>query len=97
MKTREIWLANLDPSQGFEQSGERPVLIISGDAMNSGSGLAIVCPLTTKVKNFAGDVILTPDEFNGFGDLSFSSSHYFCKKINQKNWSCEYRNTQKCT
>lgn len=65
MKSREIWLADLDPSQGFEQSGKRPVMIISGDTMNVNIGLAIICPLTSKIKNFIGDVILQPDEMNG--------------------------------
>jgi mRNA interferase MazF len=65
MLSREIWLADLDPSEGFEQSGKRPVLIISGNAMNSRSGLVIICPLTSKIKNFAGCVMISPDEFNG--------------------------------
>jgi mRNA interferase MazF len=65
MLSREIWLADLDPSEGFEQSGKRPVLIISGNAMNARSGLVIICPLTSKIKNFAGCVMISPDEFNG--------------------------------
>lgn len=44
MLNREIWLADLDPTEGFEQAGKRPVLIISGNAMNSKSGLVIICP-----------------------------------------------------
>ena len=70
MRTREIWLANLDPTKGCEQSGERPVLIISGNAMNSGSGLVIVCPLTTKIKNFVGNVVIQPNELNGLSSPS---------------------------
>ena len=65
MLRREIWMANLDPTEGSEQAGLRPVLIISGNIMNSKSGLVIVCPLTSKVKNFAGDVILSPNDENG--------------------------------
>jgi mRNA interferase MazF len=65
MLTREIWLADLDPSEGFEQSGKRPVLIISGNAMNSRSGLVIICPLTTKIRDYAGNVVIRPDELNG--------------------------------
>jgi mRNA-degrading endonuclease toxin of MazEF toxin-antitoxin module len=38
MLTREVWLADLDPSEGFEQSGKCPVLITSGDDMNARSG-----------------------------------------------------------
>ena len=65
MLIREIWIADLDPTAGFAQAGKRPVLIISGNAMNSKSGLVIVCPLTTGLKNFAGNVVLQPDEING--------------------------------
>lgn len=65
MLNSEIWLADLDPSEGFEQAGKRPVLIISGNAMNSRSGLVIICPLTTKVRNYAGNVVILPDELNG--------------------------------
>ncbi len=34
-----VW-ANLDPTQGHEQSGKRPVLIISHDVFNQKSGTA---------------------------------------------------------
>lgn len=70
MRTSELWFAELDPTEGNEQNGKRPVLIISGNAMNSGSGLAIVCPLTTKIKNFVGNIVLLPDEFNGLTSTS---------------------------
>ena len=44
----EIWLADLSPTEGREQSGIRPVLVISVDALNSGaSGLSIVVPITS--------------------------------------------------
>ena len=44
-----VW-ANLDPVHGSEQAGKRPVVIISGDAMNGGTTNRIVCPLTTQMK-----------------------------------------------
>ncbi|MCX6284346.1 MAG: type II toxin-antitoxin system PemK/MazF family toxin [Bacteroidetes bacterium] len=58
MRQREIWLADLNPVKGSEQSGIRPVVIISGNAMNDHLGISIVCPLTTKIKGFAGCVII---------------------------------------
>ena len=70
MLRREIWMANLDPTAGSEQADLRPVLIISGNAMNSKSGLVIVCPMTSKVKNFVGDVILSPNDENGLSTSS---------------------------
>ena len=70
MLTREIWLTDLDPIEGFEQGGKRPVLIISGNAMNSKSGLVIICPLTTKIKNYVGNIVIEPDKTNGLQSLS---------------------------
>jgi mRNA interferase MazF len=47
----EIWLADLSSSQGHEQGGQRPVLIVSDDGFNSGlSGLIIVVLLTSKTQ-----------------------------------------------
>ena len=70
METSEIWLADLNPAEGFEQSGRRPVIIVSGNAMNSRSGLVIICPLTSQIKNYAGNIVLEPDEKNGLSATS---------------------------
>jgi mRNA interferase MazF len=46
----EIWLADLGTGRGHEQSGQRPVLVVSDDAFNAGlSGLVMTVPLTSKV------------------------------------------------
>lgn len=42
-----IW-ANLDPAQGHEQTGERPVLILSQDVFNERSGTVIAVALTSR-------------------------------------------------
>jgi mRNA interferase MazF len=44
----EIYWANLDPAKGHEQSGERPVLILSHDVFNEHSGTVIVVALTSQ-------------------------------------------------
>ena len=51
-KQRTIYWANLDPSKGSEQSGKRPVVVVSGDTMNENLPVCIVCPLSTKLKNY---------------------------------------------
>jgi len=58
MKQGEIWLANLNPVQGSEQYGIRPVVIISGNAMNDHLGISIICPLTSTIKHYAGCVMV---------------------------------------
>ena len=64
MKQGEIWYANLNPTKGSEQSGFRPLVIISGNMLNEYLNIVITCPLTTKVKNYKGNVILEPNEVN---------------------------------
>ncbi len=42
-----VW-ANLDPTQGHEQAGKRPVLILSHDIFNEKSGTVIAVALTSQ-------------------------------------------------
>ncbi len=64
MKQGEIWYANLNPTQGSEQAGHRSIVIISGNLLNTHLEIVICCPLTTKIKNYKGNVVLTPNASN---------------------------------
>jgi mRNA interferase MazF len=44
-----VWLT-FDPQAGREQRGRRPALILSPRVFNDRSDLAIVCPVTSRVK-----------------------------------------------
>jgi mRNA interferase MazF len=44
----EIYWAQLDPTLGHEQSGRRPVLILSEDVFNARSGTVIAIALTSQ-------------------------------------------------
>jgi mRNA interferase MazF len=44
----EIYWADLDPTQGHEQSGRRPVLILSREVFNKHSGTIIAVALTSQ-------------------------------------------------
>ncbi len=70
MKQREIWYADLNPSQGREQAGYRPVVVISGNVLNKYLDIVIACPLTTKIKNYKGNLVLQPDRQNGLSEPS---------------------------
>lgn len=50
-----IWL-NFDPQAGREQAGRRPAVVISPKGYNHLSGLALVCPVTSKVKGYPFEV-----------------------------------------
>lgn len=41
-----IWL-DFDPQAGTEQAGHRPALVLSPKDFNIGTGLAVVCPVTS--------------------------------------------------
>jgi mRNA-degrading endonuclease toxin of MazEF toxin-antitoxin module len=47
MKRGEIWLVGLDPTQGDEQKGRRPVLIVSPEAFNRVTKVPVVLPITS--------------------------------------------------
>lgn len=47
MKRGDIYLVSLDPIEGREQQGSRPVVIVSPTAFNEATRLPIVCPITS--------------------------------------------------
>ena len=54
-----VWL-RFDPQAGYEQAGRRPALVLSPKAYNRLVGLALFCPVTTRVKGYPFEVLL-PD------------------------------------
>ncbi|MFA7686808.1 MAG: type II toxin-antitoxin system PemK/MazF family toxin [Moheibacter sp.] len=70
MKQGEIWEMYFDPVKGSEQGGRRPAVIISGNLLNQYLNVVIVCPLTTKIKNYKGNLILEPNEVTGLESKS---------------------------
>ncbi|EBA4668711.1 type II toxin-antitoxin system PemK/MazF family toxin [Salmonella enterica] len=47
MDRGEIWFVSLDPTAGHEQSGKRPVLIVSPASFNKFTRLPVVVPITS--------------------------------------------------
>jgi mRNA interferase MazF len=59
----EIWTADLDPTEGHEQAGERPVLILSTNMFNHGlADLVIIVPLTRTGRRIPMHVVIDPPE-----------------------------------
>ncbi len=52
-----VWL-QFTPHAGSEQAGRRPALVISPRSYNRKVGLALVCPITTRVKGYPFEVAL---------------------------------------
>jgi mRNA interferase MazF len=68
----EVWLADLEPTRGREQSGERPVLIVSTDLFNQGrSRLVIAVPFTTRRRDLSVHVEVRPPHA-GLREVSFA-------------------------
>jgi mRNA interferase MazF len=73
MKRGEIYDARLEPVEGSEQGGTRPVIIVSRDAINANSPVVLAVPCTTHQANkriYPTQVRLTPPE----GGLSNEST-----------------------
>ena len=56
-----IWLS-FTPQSGREQAGRRPALVVSPSTYNSKVGLALVCPITSRVKGYPFEVALSEGE-----------------------------------
>jgi len=50
-----IWL-EFDPQKGHEQKGRRPGIVLSKKEYNQKSNLAIICPITSKIKDYPFEV-----------------------------------------
>src|SRR5712691_2316599 len=46
----EIWLADLNPTKGSEQSGTRPVLIFQNNSISRFTSTFLTIPLTTNLR-----------------------------------------------
>ncbi len=52
VKQGDIIFLNFNPQAGHEQAGYRPALVISNNVFNKRTGLAILCPITSKAKKY---------------------------------------------
>ena len=54
-----VWLT-FSPQAGREQADRRPALVLSPRLYNRKTGLALFCPITSKVKGYPFEVALPP-------------------------------------
>ena len=59
-----VWL-DFDPQAGYEQAGRRPALVLTPKAYNSKAGLALICPITSKVKGYPFEVAVNGKKIGG--------------------------------
>ncbi len=53
-----VWL-RFSPQAGHEQAGHRPALVISPGSYNGKTGLMLCCPMTTQIKGYPFEVVLS--------------------------------------
>lgn len=51
---------SFSPQSGHEQAGWRPALVVSPEEYNRLSSLALLCPITSRVKGYPFEVLLPP-------------------------------------
>jgi mRNA interferase MazF len=59
-----IWL-DFDPQTGREQAKRRPALVVTEESFNRASGLAVVCPLTSRRKPYPFALPAVVDKVEG--------------------------------
>lgn len=62
-----IWVS-LNPQTGHEQARRRRALVLSPRSYNAKVGLAILCPLTNKIKGYPFEVVI-PEGLNVQGAI----------------------------
>jgi mRNA interferase MazF len=53
-----VWL-NFTPQAGHEQAGHRPAVVLSPMAYNGKTSLMLCCPMTTQIKNYPFEVVIS--------------------------------------
>jgi mRNA interferase MazF len=53
-----VWL-RFTPQAGHEQAGHRPALVISPAAYNGKTSLMVCCPMTTQIKGYPFEVVMS--------------------------------------
>jgi mRNA interferase MazF len=61
----DIVFTDFDPTRGHEQAMKRPALVLTPHAFNRKVGLALVAPITTRVRGHAFEVPLTGSRTTG--------------------------------
>ncbi len=52
-----VWIT-LAPQAGHEQAGRRPAVVLSPATYNGKVGLALMCPITSRIKGYPFEVVL---------------------------------------
>lgn len=59
-----VWL-EFNPQAGHEQAGHRPAMVLSNGDYNRKTGLAVFCPITSRIKGYPFEVHVTGKKIEG--------------------------------
>ena len=93
-KQGDIIFTNFDPQIGKEQAGARPALVISISTYNQKAKLLVCCPITSQIKNYPFEVVLSKQQKTQGAILSdqiknidwIARPFYFIEKINPQSF-----------
>jgi mRNA interferase MazF len=86
-----VWLT-FDPQAGHEQTGRRPALVLSPKEYNIKTCLAIMCPITTAIKEYPFEVLL-PDKLPVKGVILSDQIKNLDWKVREAEFCCKISNT----
>ncbi|SCY20688.1 mRNA interferase MazF [Nitrosospira sp. Nl5] len=55
-----VWL-HFNPQAEHEEAGHRPALVVSPSSYNGKTGLMLCCPMTTQIKGYPFEVLISSD------------------------------------
>ena len=59
-----VWI-DFNPQLGSEQAGKRPALVLSPSIYNAKTGLCLVVPITTQIKDYPFEMPIKTKSVNG--------------------------------
>jgi mRNA interferase MazF len=55
-----VWIS-FSPQTGREQAGHRPAVVLSPAAYNAKTSLMVCCPMSTQIKNYPFEVVISAE------------------------------------
>lgn len=78
-----VWL-QFDPQAGHEQAGHRPAVVVSPSVYNGKTGLMLCCPMTTQIKGYPFEVLITGDRPSAALSDQIKSLDWVARKASRK-------------
>ena len=82
-----IWIT-LNPQAGHEQAGRRPAVILSPGEYNEKTNLAIMCPVTSQVKQYPFEVLI-PDNLPVTGVILSDQVKNLDWRVRKSEFACK--------